>query len=126
MLALGATRPSSLRGWWRSRGDWSIASTPASQNRRFISLFPVRLLRVAATLIANSPLAGRNQDTHGSAAVRGMPMLKLFITVGCLCAATLASAQPVGLSGPQIRALVAGAWVEIDTPLGIRLPIHYA
>jgi len=53
-------------------------------------------------------------------------MLKLFITVGCLCAATVASAQSVGLSGPQIRDLVAGASVEIDTPLGTKLPIHYA
>jgi hypothetical protein len=52
-------------------------------------------------------------------------MLKLFIRVGCLCAATAASAQSVGLSGPQIRDLVAGASVEIDTPLGTKLPIHY-
>jgi len=52
-------------------------------------------------------------------------MLKLFITAGCLCAASVASAQSVGLSGPQIRDLVAGASVEIDTPLGTRLPIHY-
>ena len=34
------------------------ASNP-SHNRRHISAFPVRLHRVAATLIANSPLAGR-------------------------------------------------------------------
>ena len=52
-------------------------------------------------------------------------MLKLFITVGCLGAAAAANAQSVGLSGPQIRDLVAGASVEIDTPLGTRLPIHY-
>jgi hypothetical protein len=52
-------------------------------------------------------------------------MLKLFITVGCLGAAAAANAQSVGLSGPQIRDLVAGASVEIDTPLGTALPIQY-
>ena len=52
-------------------------------------------------------------------------MLKLYITVGCLGAAAVANAQSVGLSGPQIRELVAGASVEIDTPLGTTLPIQY-
>ena len=37
-----------------------LASKP-SHNRRHISAFPVRLHRVAATLIANIPLAGRQQ-----------------------------------------------------------------
>jgi Bacterial SH3 domain len=63
---------------------------------------------------------------HRSAAYRGMTMLKLFITAGLLCAASLASAQTVGLSGHEIRNLIAGAAVEIDTPLGTKLPIRYA
>jgi uncharacterized protein YgiM (DUF1202 family) len=52
-------------------------------------------------------------------------MLKVFITAGCLCAANVVSAQTVGLSGQEIRDLIAGAAVEIDTPLGTTLPIHY-
>jgi len=52
-------------------------------------------------------------------------MLKVFITAGCLCAANVASAQTGGLSGPEIRELIAGAAVEIDTPIGTKLPIHY-
>jgi Bacterial SH3 domain/Peptidase M15 len=52
-------------------------------------------------------------------------MLKALITAGCLCAAHVASAQTVGLSGHEIRNLIAGAAVEIDTPLGTKLPIHY-
>src|SRR5262249_3964398 len=50
---------------------------------------------------------------------------RVFITAGCLCAANVASAQTGGLSGQEIRDLIAGAAVEIDTPLGTKLPIHY-
>jgi hypothetical protein len=42
----------------------------------------------------------------------------------CLCA-TLAQAQSPTLSGPQITDLVAGATVEIDTPVGTKLPVRY-
>jgi hypothetical protein len=53
-------------------------------------------------------------------------MLKVFIMACCLCAANVASAQTAGLSGQEIRDLITGAAVEIDTPLGTKLPIHYA
>ena len=52
-------------------------------------------------------------------------MLKPFITAACLCAATVAEAEPDRLSGQDITALVAGATVEIDTPIGTKLPIRY-
>ena len=52
-------------------------------------------------------------------------MLKRIITAAFL-GATLAQAQPSALSGPQIRELVAGATLVIVTPLGTRLPVHYA
>ena len=52
-------------------------------------------------------------------------MLKRIITAAFL-GATLAQAQPSALSGPQIRELVAGATVVIVTPLGTKLPVHYA
>jgi Bacterial SH3 domain len=52
-------------------------------------------------------------------------MLKRFIAAACLCAATVAEADPGRLSGQEITGLVAGATVEIDTPLGTKLPIRY-
>jgi uncharacterized protein YcbK (DUF882 family) len=52
-------------------------------------------------------------------------MLKPLITAGCLCAVTAAHADPVRLSGQQIRELIAGATVEINTPLGSKLPVSY-
>ena len=53
-------------------------------------------------------------------------MLKPVTAVVCLCAATMAEAQSSNLSGPQINELVAGATVEIVTPVGTKLPVHYA
>jgi len=53
-------------------------------------------------------------------------MLKLVLSGACLCAATIAEAQSSELSGPEIRQLVAGATVEIDSPMGTKLPIRYA
>jgi hypothetical protein len=51
-------------------------------------------------------------------------MLKTVTVAACLCA-TLAQAEASTLSGPQINELVAGATVEIDTPLGTKLPVRY-
>ncbi|HEX6000483.1 MAG TPA: SH3 domain-containing protein [Hyphomicrobiaceae bacterium] len=52
-------------------------------------------------------------------------MLRPFLVASCLCAAAFAEAKPARLSGPEIRTLLAGATVEIDAPLGNRLPIRY-
>jgi SH3-like domain-containing protein len=52
-------------------------------------------------------------------------MLKWITAAACL-GATMAQAQSSALSGRQISDLVAGATVEIDTPLGTKLPIRYA
>jgi SH3-like domain-containing protein len=52
-------------------------------------------------------------------------MLKLIIAAAGLCLIA-ARAQASELSGPQISDLVAGATIEIDTPLGTRLPIRYS
>jgi hypothetical protein len=43
-----------------------------------------------------------------------------------VCAASIAVAQSSTLSGQQINDLVAGATVEIDTPVGSKLPVRYA
>ena len=53
-------------------------------------------------------------------------MLKPVTAVVCLCAATMAGAQSPNLSGPQINDLVTGTTVEIETPIGTTLPVHYA
>jgi hypothetical protein len=59
--------------------------------------------------------------------ILGEPMLKPVIRMTCFCSLmTLADAQSVDLTGPEISALIAGATAEIDTPLGARLPISYA
>src|SRR5262245_23766721 len=51
-------------------------------------------------------------------------MLKRITAVACLCT-TVAQAQSTTLSGQQINTLVAGATVEIGTPLGTSLPVRY-
>ena len=53
-------------------------------------------------------------------------MLKSVIRGTCLvCLAATTGAEPRSLSGQEIRDLVAGATVEINTPLGTRLPVRY-
>jgi hypothetical protein len=54
-----------------------------------------------------------------------MLMLKLVISAACLSAATIAEAEPIDLSGREIRDLVAGTTVEIDAPMGAKLPLRY-
>ena len=53
-------------------------------------------------------------------------MLKPIMGAACLCAAAVADAQSVRLSGQQIRDLVAGATIEIEAPFGNKLPVSYA
>jgi len=54
-------------------------------------------------------------------------MLLKLITAGCLCCAvTAAHAEADLLSGQQVQDLVAGAVLEIDTPVGTKIPIRYA
>ena len=38
---------------------------------------------------------------------------------------TFAAAEPEALSGPALRAAVAGSTVEIDTPIGTKVPVKY-
>jgi Bacterial SH3 domain len=52
-------------------------------------------------------------------------MLKPVMAAACLCGAAVAGAQSPELTGRQINALIAGATVEIDTPLGVKLPFRY-
>jgi hypothetical protein len=52
-------------------------------------------------------------------------MLKPVIGAACLCV-TLAQPQASDLAGQQLSDLVAGATVEIDTPIGAKLLLRYA
>jgi hypothetical protein len=51
-------------------------------------------------------------------------MLKPVIAMAALCT-IFARAQAFELSGQQISNLIAGATVEIDTPIGTKLPVRY-
>ncbi|MBX9589417.1 MAG: SH3 domain-containing protein [Hyphomonadaceae bacterium] len=51
-------------------------------------------------------------------------MLRRLVAIGSLLFVTGAAAQPSPLSGDAIREMVAGAVIEVDTPLGTRLPVH--
>jgi hypothetical protein len=53
------------------------------------------------------------------------PMLRGLAAGACLCAMAVAEAEPYPLSGQEIRDLVAGATVEIDAPLGFKVPLRY-
>ena len=53
-------------------------------------------------------------------------MLRPASTAICICIATWAAAETGNLSGQALTNLVAGAVVELDTPLGTRIPIEYA
>lgn len=53
-------------------------------------------------------------------------MLKPASTAALICMATLTGAQAESLSGKALTETVAGSLVEIDTPLGTKIPIHYS
>jgi len=52
-------------------------------------------------------------------------MLRHFVAMCWVLFATSAAAEPSALSGDAIRETFAGAIVEVDTPLGVKLPIQY-
>lgn len=52
-------------------------------------------------------------------------MLRPALLLGCACWTTLAVAQPAQLGEGEIRELVSGAMVALDTPLGTKIPIRY-
>lgn len=52
-------------------------------------------------------------------------MLRPFIVIGFLSAATGAFADPVQLANDELKQTVSGATVEIDTPLGTTVPMRF-
>ncbi len=53
-------------------------------------------------------------------------MLRYAIAIVFVFATAASAAEPPPLAGPAIRELVAGATVEIDTPVGSKIPMQYA
>jgi hypothetical protein len=48
-----------------------------------------------------------------------------LVAICCVSFATSVAAEPSALSGDAIKAAVTGAVVEVDTPLGTKVPIRY-
>lgn len=52
-------------------------------------------------------------------------MLRPFIVISFMSGATAALAEPVPLTNDALKATVSGSLVEIDTPLGTKLPVRF-
>jgi hypothetical protein len=52
-------------------------------------------------------------------------MLRTVVATVCLCSFDIAIAAPVQLTGQSLSEMIAGAVVELDTPLGTKLSITY-
>ena len=53
-------------------------------------------------------------------------MFQRVVIIGAMCAGTFAAAEPVALTGHAINDAVTGAIVQIDAPLGTKLPVSFA
>lgn len=52
-------------------------------------------------------------------------MLRPFFAIGFLAVATAALAEPVPVGGDELKKSIPGSLVEIDTPLGTKMPIRF-
>jgi hypothetical protein len=53
-------------------------------------------------------------------------MRRRVAVICCLLFATSAAAEPAPLSGETLKAAVTGAVLEVETPLGVKVPIRYS
>jgi hypothetical protein len=53
-------------------------------------------------------------------------LLRPFIAIGFLSVATAAFAEPVPVDGDDLKKSIPGSLVEIDTPLGTKMPIRFS
>ena len=58
--------------------------------------------------------------------VKGLGMLHRVVNISVLCIASAAIAEPTPIAGKTINEVVSGATVQVDTPLGTKLPVTYA
>lgn len=66
---------------------------------------------------------GRQSAAYVS--VRVVVLLRPFILIGFLSGATGALAEPLPLGGDALKEAVSGSVVEIDTPLGTKVPMRF-
>lgn len=52
-------------------------------------------------------------------------MLRRALTAACLCLPSAINGEPRSLAGQELSALLAGAVIEIDAPLGYKLPVAF-
>jgi len=57
--------------------------------------------------------------------VRVSSLLRPFIGIGVLAWAGSALAEPVSVTNDELKTLVTGSLVEIDTPLGTKIPVRF-
>lgn len=53
-------------------------------------------------------------------------MLRQSIALSCFLTATGVAAEPVSLSSEALKESVTGSKIELDTPLGTKIPIHFS
>jgi hypothetical protein len=53
-------------------------------------------------------------------------MLRHAVAMSCLCAGAALAAEPLPLAAAKIKAMIAGATIELDTPVGTKMPIRFA
>jgi hypothetical protein len=56
----------------------------------------------------------------------GWVMFRYVVASCCVLCSVCATADPSKLSGDAIKAIVAGAVLEVDTPLGMKVPLRYS
>jgi uncharacterized protein YraI len=56
---------------------------------------------------------------------RGKVMIKRAMSAACMCVPMSAMAQPAQLSGQDLGELLPGATIQIDAPLGYKLPVRF-
>src|SRR5436190_18884417 len=110
------------------RGAWQGAAwRPAAETALFrqvagaMATFTLRF-RVADTVAA---MMGGGDWVGHPIMIGTWGMLRHLVAMSWVLFATSAAAEPSALSGDAIRETFAGAIVEVDTPLGVKLPIQY-
>jgi hypothetical protein len=84
-------------------------------------------IRRAATHIAGERVVEYSVTEKNNSEVHRASFVRLVLAAGAgIVMAAPVWADPVALSGPTMRAAVAGATVEIDTPIGTKVPVKYA
>lgn len=72
---------------------------------------------------------GQDKRLQCLASRKGSRLLRLLITLGCLLGSTGAAAhaaEPVALTGDNLKQIVPGSAIALDTPLNTIVPIRFA